>query len=77
MIIKEKMNNKKIRTLGTLLPGQVFKFKDTNTFLDHYYLVLECGSFFDLTTNGMFGLSRYGGEEVTLYTAEIHLMDSD
>ena len=77
MIIKEKMNNKKIRTLGTLLPGQVFKFKDTGKFLNHYFLVLECGFFFDLTTNSIFGLSGCNGEEVTLYTAEIHLTDSD
>ena len=77
MIVKNKIDNKKIRTLGSLLPGQVFKFKDTNTFKDHYYLVLECGFFFDLTANGMFGLPKYGGEEVTLYTAEIHLIDSD
>lgn len=77
MIVKNKIDNKKIRTLGTLIPGQVFKFKNTKSFLDHYFLVLECGFFFDLTTNSTFGLSGYSGEEVTLYTAEIHLIDSD
>ncbi len=77
MIVKNKIENKKIRTLGSLLPGQVFKFKDTKSFLDHYYLVLECGFFFDLTTNDMFGLSGRSGEEVILYIAEIHLIDSD
>ena len=76
MDIKDK-RIKRTRTLGTLLPGQIFKFKDTNWFLDHYYLVLKCEYFFDLTTNSIFGLSGHGGEEVTLYTAEIHLMDSD
>lgn len=77
MIVKNKIDNKKIRTLGSLLPGQVFKFKDTRSFLDHYFLVLECGFFFDLTTNSIFGLSGYSGEEVTLYIAEIHLIDSN
>lgn len=76
MDIKDK-RTKRTRTLGTLLPGQVFKFKDTDKFLNHYYLVLECGFFFDLITNGMFGLSGHGGEEVTVYTTEIHLIDSD